>query len=188
MNSIFISGIPAAGKTHLALRLHKKTGLPILSTDRLRENMAKDSTLKNWVHFFFDKDEREYFSKTSCKDHWFNLVKQSEAFWPEIIKAVKDLEEKGPCIVESVNLLPHLANKHLKFSGTYLIGESEKEIFIRLQNNPRWGKTKELQKIEADRFYNCEGRCYKEEAGKYGYQTSTNTEEAYRFLLKMIDS
>lgn len=186
---IFIGGIPASGKSYLARKLVEKTGAFYLDTDTLRKEMSSDPQLEYWVNFFWDQNEEEYLTKTSCEDHWQNLVKQSEVFWPTILKRIKEIMESNKsAIFEGVNILPHLANKDLNFPGIYLLGKSFDEIFERNKHNPRWGHTEELQSKEAELFFNCDRPKYQEEAEKYGYKTFTNSEDAEKELLKLLTS
>lgn len=187
MNYAFISGIPAAGKSYLAAKVAKAVGVQYIGIDDWRGEMAKDPKLKKWVYFFWDQDEEEYWRITSCDQQWKNLKKQSEAFWPTILRKIKDIRksEKG-AIFEAVNILPHLAYKDLDFPGVFLLGESFELILERNKRNPRWGKTEELQGKEADAFYNCEGPRYKHEAEKYGFKAFTDPMLAEEELLKFL--
>jgi adenylate kinase family enzyme len=187
MSYIFISGIPASGKSYLAGKLAKKTGAYHLKTDDLRKEMSKDPKLKPWVDFYFNLDEKEYYETKSCEDLWENLVNQSEAFWPYLLKRFEELKEKYPSIIlEGVNILPHLAKKNLNFLGVFLLGESEEIIFERNKKDPRWGNTEELQRLEAKIFFNCEGKYYKKEAEKYGYKTFNSADVAEEYLIDLI--
>ncbi len=180
MKYVFIGGIPASGKSYLARKIAKETGAVHVDLDELRcSEMIKNPELKPWVEFFIDKDEKNYWENTSCEEDWENLKKQSEAFWPTILKKIKEVQNSGKsAIFEAVNILPHLARKDLNFKGIFLLGESFETIFERNKKDPRWGKTEELQRIEADRFFNCEGKMYKQEAEKYGFKTFNSAEEA----------
>lgn len=187
MSYVFIGGIPASGKSYLARKLAEKTGAFHLDTDTLRKEMSADPQLEYWVNFFWNQSEEEYLTKTSCEDHWQNLVRQSESFWPTIRKRIKEvMGSNKSAIFEGVNILPHLANKDLDFPGIYLLGESFEQIFERNKKNPRWGNTENLQKLEAGLFFNCERPKYKEEAEKYGFKTFTNSELAEQELLNKL--
>ncbi len=187
MSYVFISGIPASGKSYLATKLAKKTGAFHLNIDHLREEMSKDPKLEYWVNFYWDLDEKKYYEEKSCNDLWKNLVDQSEAFWPFILERIHKIMQFYPkAIFEAVNILPHLAKQGLEFSGVFLLGESEEIIYERNKKSPRWGLTEELQKIEANKFFNCEGKKYKEEAEKFGYKTFRNADDAERYLLGFL--
>lgn len=181
MSHVFISGIPTSGKSYLARKIAEKTGAFHLDTDTLRREMSEDPALKYWVDFFWNQDEEEYLTNTSCKDHWQNLVKQSENFWPTILKRIKEvMRTNKSAIFEGVNILPHLANKDLNFPGVYLLGESFEQILERNKKNPRWGQTEQLQRLEAELFFNCERPKYKAEAEKYGYNNGVVASFAYK--------
>ncbi len=186
MANAFISGIPASGKSFLAEKVAQKTGAFHFDVDTLRAKMSKDPQVEPWVNFYWNQDEEKYLKKTPCEEQWQNLIKQSESFWPYILKRVKELQEKyKTVIIEGVNILPHLA-KDFNFPGSVLLGSSFEEIFERNKKNPRWGKTEELQQLEAETFFNCERENYKREAEKYGFKTFTNTDEAEKELLKLL--
>ena len=187
MKYLFISGIPTAGKSYLAERVAQKTNSLHIDIDDLREEMSKNPNLKSWVNFFSDKNEEKYWNTITLEEHWSNLLKQSEAFWPTILEKIHKIQQTGEdAIFEGVNILPHLAHKDLDFPGIVLLGESESAVFERCKRDPRWGKTAELQKKEAEWFFVHEGKKYKEEANKYGYQVFTNAEEAEKELLKLM--
>lgn len=184
----FIGGIPASGKSYLAKKVAEETGIIHVDLDKLRcSEMIKNSELKPWVEFFINKDEKSYWENTSCEEDWENLKNQSEAFWPVILEKIKEVQDSGKsAIFEAVNVLPHLAYKDLDFKGVFLLGESLETIFERNKKDPRWGKTEELQKIEAERFFNCEGKIYKQEAEKYGFKTFNNAQEAEEEIKNLL--
>lgn len=183
MPYLFISGIPASGKTYLAKEISNKSGAFYLSIDNLRKEMAKDSKLLSWVNFYWDKNEKEYYEKTSCEKQWDNLVKQSKALWPFILNKIDEVKNThASAIFEGVNILPQLAKKDLDFQGIYLLGESEEKILERIKAEPRWGQYEQLQKLEAKAFFNCERKKYKEEAEKYSYKCFITTDEANTYL------
>ncbi len=178
MKYFFISGIPASGKSWLASKMAKELNLLHVDIDNLRGEMTKDEKLKKWVNFFLDQDETEYWENTSCDQDWQNLKNQSEAFWPTIKNKIDSVITDGkPAIFEGVNLLPHLMKEYNEISGIYLLGESFELILKRNMEDPRWGKTEELQRKEAEMFYYYEGKKYKEEAERYGYKTFEDASE-----------
>lgn len=188
MKFVFISGIPASGKSFLANKIAEITGAEHVNTDDWREEMKNNPELKKWVDFFWDKDEDEYWSTTSCDQQWDNLKNQSEAFWPFFLKKIKEIQEtKRNAIFEGVNILPHLAHKNLDFSGVVLLGESFEIILERNKKDPRWGKTEELQTKEAEAFWTCERPKYKSEGEKYGYKVFSDASLAETELLKILN-
>ena len=188
MGYVFISGIPASGKSHLAQKMCEITGALHFKVDDWREEFRVNKNA-DWVDFFWNKNESEYWSKTSCEEHWQNIIEQSEALWPDIVKKIRKVVKYGKlAIFEGVNILPHLARQDLNFEGIILLGESVETIFKRNKKDPRWGKTEALQLKEAEMFYNCEGQKYKAEAEKYGYQIFTNHALAEAKLLKLLSN
>lgn len=187
MSYVFIGGTPAAGKSYLAKKISEQIRVLHLDLDTLREKMAQDRKLAYWVNFFLNQDEEKYLKEISCEEHWKNLVQQSEAFWPTILKKIKGVMEfNKSAIFEGVNILPNLAKRDLDFPGIFLLGESVEQIFERNMKNPRWGQTEQLQKLEAELFFNCDRPKYKEEAEKYGYKTFDNSDEAEEEMLKLL--
>ncbi len=186
MKYLFITGIPAAGKSYLAKKIAKATDAAHFDIDEWREDMRKDPELDKWVQFFWNKDEEKYWDQTSCLEHWQNLKNQSEAIWPAIVARINDVKKSAQsAIFEGVNILPHLAAKDLDFSGVCLIGESEEVIFERNKKAPRWGNTEALQRKEAKIFFNCEGPIYKKEAEKYGIKVFSLVGEAEEELMRL---
>jgi len=184
---IFVTGIPTAGKSYLAKKLAEKVGGIHVSIDDLREDLNGNEGYKKWVNFYLDQDEYTYYTTTTHDDQWTNLVKQSEGFWPGIRGEIHkyDTEEK-PIIFEGVNILPHLAHTDLQMPGIAIIGRSFDETFERNKRDPRWGATEELQKLEAESFFNVERPHYKEESEKYGYQVFETPDEAWEAALSLL--
>src|SRR5258708_30739471 len=164
MKYLFITGIPAAGKSFLARNVANKTGYLHVDIDKLGEEIFREPKLKAWVDYFWKLDEEKYFLETSCEDRWLDLVKQSEAFWPTIERKIQDVVASDkPAIFEGVNLLPHLTSKSFNFPGFCILGNSLEKIFERNKKDPRWGKTEKLQRMEVEDFFNCERPKYKQE-------------------------
>jgi hypothetical protein len=184
-NRLFISGIPASGKSYLANMLAEKLDGIHIAVDDIRKNLVSDPRYSKWVNFYLDQDEKDYYTNTNASDQWANLVNQSEAIWPAILEKIKGYKnESRHVIFEGVNILPHLAKRDLTFPGVVLTGESFEDIFERNKKDPRWGATIELQKMEAESFWNIERPRYKAEAEKYGYTTFDSAQIAFKYLIK----
>ncbi len=185
--TIFITGIPTGGKSYLAKKLGKDIGAEVISIDRLREEMCKDPAYEKWVNFYINKDEKEYYTKTSPEEQWQHLVDQCEGIWPFILDKINSLADLDkPVIFQGVNILPHLAKRDLSFSGIVLIGKSRQNVFDRIKQRNRWGNTEELWNLEADSFFNIERPRYKAEAEKYGYEVFETADEAYDTAVKLL--
>ncbi len=188
MKYIFISGIPTSGKSYLAEKVAQKTNSIHVNIDDLRSEMKKNPNLKHWVNFFWNKDEEKYWETITPEEHWNNLVKQSEAFWPIILEKIHEIKNlKRSAIFEGVNILPHLAHQDLDFPGIVLLGDSKQTVLGRCRENPRWGKTDELQKKEAKWFFVHEGTMYKKEADKYSYKAFSDFKKAEDELLRLLE-
>ncbi|KKT42263.1 hypothetical protein A2W54_02915 [Candidatus Giovannonibacteria bacterium RIFCSPHIGHO2_02_43_13] len=184
---IFITGIPTAGKSYLAKRITDELGGKSISTDDLREKLENDPKYEPWVNFYLNQDEKIYYTSTNHDQQWQNLVRQSEALWPGILEILdKSVSNEKMVIFEGVNILPHLAKRDLKFPGIVLIGKSFDETFERNKKDPRWGKTEELQKLEAEAFFYGERPHYKEEAEKYGYPVFDDVENAFKEATNLL--
>ncbi|MDE2188249.1 MAG: hypothetical protein KGJ35_00765 [Patescibacteria group bacterium] len=188
MNRLFITGIPASGKSYLANRLAEATGGEAYFLDDLREELGGDERYKKWVNFYLDQDEKFYYENTNPDLQWKNLVSQSEAIWPAFLEKINSLSnKKHPIIFECVNILPHLAKQDLDFPGIVLIGDSYENILKRNTEEPRWGNTIELQKLEAKNFFEVERPHYRAEAIKYGYPIFETADEAFTEAIKLLN-
>lgn len=186
MAHAFITGIPAAGKSFIAEKIAREHGIRHIDTDSFRGEMERGPKLESWVNYFWNTNEGEYFKKP-CEERWKDNVNQSEAFWPFISQKVKEIMKSDQsAIFEGVNLLPHIVSRDFDFPGIVLLGESFETIFERNRKNPRWGRTEELQKKEAESFFFCEGEQYKKEGERYGWRVFNNPRKAERELLKIM--
>jgi hypothetical protein len=187
VGSVFISGIPASGKTYLADKVAQQTGAIHVDLDATRAEMLNIESLEPWVSFFWNQDEDEYWDRTTKEEHWDNLVLQSEMLWPFLLQRIKGTRtERTSVIFECVNILPHLAKRDLDFTGIYLLGESTEAIIERLRQVPRWGGTEELQRKEALCFFQYEGSKYKQEAEKHTYKAFYDNAEAEKELIRLL--
>ena len=186
MNYAFISGIPTAGKSYLGKKLAEEMGIVWIALDDFREEMKKDPVTEYWVNFYWNQDPATYFATTSYEQQWEDHVKQSEAFWaPTKAYMESVMADHDAVVFEGVNLLPHLV-RELPFKGVYLLGRSLEETIERNRREPRWSKDAEIQKIEAEHFYGCQGPHFRSEAEKYGYKSYTDTAEAEKELRKLL--
>ncbi len=184
---LFITGIPTSGKSYLARILAEKIDGVVVLLDDLREDLAKDNRYKKWTDFYWNKDEKEYLTKTPANEQWNNLVAQSEGLWPAFLEKINNyIAETRPVIFECVNILPHIAKRDIDFPGIVLIGYSLEETFERNKKDPRWGKTKELQELEAKAFFSIERPRYKSEAEKYGYIVFEKADDAIEYCLMVL--
>lgn len=186
---LFITGIPTAGKSYLAKKLAHEVGGICVSVDDMREDLSKDERYKKWVNFYLDQDEKTYYTTTTYDEQWKNLVAQSEGFWPGILVGLaKYANEDRPVIFEGVNILPRLAHRDLQIPGIAIIGRSLEETLERNKREPRWGATEELQKLEADAFFNGERPHYKDDAEQYGYPVFETPDEAWATAIQILTS
>ncbi|MEK7465316.1 MAG: hypothetical protein AAB631_00905 [Patescibacteria group bacterium] len=187
MSCVFISGIPAAGKSYLAERVARACDARHAKIDDWVEEFRSDPKLEPWVDFYWNQDEKKYFKNTTCEKQWENLKKQSEMLWPAILEKIREVEDSDKdTIFEGVNILPRLARRDLDFDGIVLLGESYELILDRNKKSPRWGETEELQILEASTFWNCERLYYETEAKKYGFKTFSDTIVAEKELLRLL--
>ncbi len=177
---LFVTGIPTAGKSYLSRKLAAEVGGISVSLDHHRQAISSDPRYQKWIQFYWNVDEKEYFSKTIPEQQWQNLVNQSEALWPAFMEKINSYsEETKPVIFECVNMLPHIVKKDIDFPGIVLVGTSYETILERNIADPRWGNTKELQEMEAFSFFNVERPNYIKEAERFGYQVFQTADEAY---------
>lgn len=186
---LFITGIPTAGKSYLAQKLAQEVGGVRVSVDGMRKELAKDERYKKWINYYLDQDEKTYYTTTTYDEQWQNLVAQSEGFWPGVLaKFAQYINEEKPVIFEGVNILPHLAHKDLRIPGIVIIGHSLEETLARNTREPRWGVSEELQKLEADAFFNGERPHYKNEAERFGYQVFETSDDAWTTAIQILTS
>lgn len=188
MNSVFITGIPTAGKSYLANKLCDSLGMRHVKIDDLWDTVEHDPVLGYWFNYFWHKDEAEYYRTSPPEKIWQDIVDQSEAFWVTAKKHIEQILVEGrPAIFEGVSLLPHLMQQ-IPIKGIVLIAASEHQIFDRLKTKPRWSDKEELQRVEAHAFFNIESVNYAEQAKKYNYPLFNDTVLAKAELLKLIQS
>ncbi len=177
---LFITGIPTSGKSYLANKLAEHFNGQVVSLDDFREDLSSDNRYREFVNFYIDKDEKEYYENVSPEEQWKNLVWQSEGLWPAFVEEINKFKDEPSLVIfECVNLLPHLIKKDFDFSGVVMLGQSYEETLRRNILEPRWGKTRELQEFEAKSFFFIERPRYKEEAEKYSYPVYESADEAY---------
>lgn len=187
MKKIFITGIPTAGKTYLAEKLAQYTSGISVSIDNIRAELAHSELYKPWVNLYSDQDEATYYSTLDSNAQWKSLMDQSEHLWPGILGKIHEYNsDDRPIIFEGVNLLPHLVAQDLQFPGIALIGRSFEEVFERNKKDPRWGKTEDLQRLEAEEFFNVQRPRYKAEAEEHGLSVFETPDEAWETALQLL--
>lgn len=185
---IFITGIPASGKSFLAKKLAESTGGIAVFLDHFREDMAKNPQYEPWVNFYWNKDEYLYYTKTSAEEQWQNLVDQSEAFFPAFLQKIEEYKDEEKAVIfECVNLLPHLTSQKINFPGLVLLGPSQSEILERIKREHRWGRTDELKQLEAESFYTIERPRYEKEAITYNYPVFETADDAFQKALELLN-
>lgn len=185
----FIGGTSASGKTYTAKLFVKNSGLPIhiVSIDNLRKEFSKDPKLKYWVDILWNKNEEEYWKTATYEKDIENLIKQSEAFWPSILKVVQKTKKLYKhAIFEAINIQPHLAKRDFDFPGFFLINEDYQTLLERFKKAPRWGKTEKLQKLEVEFLLKHDVPFIKKEAKKYGYKVFNNSNDAIEELKRIF--
>ena len=184
--SAFITGIPTAGKSCLAKKVSEKIGARHVAIDDYRKEWGKDPALNKWTNLFLNLDEEKYLAM-SCDEQWQKGIEQSEGLWSATLEKINEIRDNGQsAIFEAVTILPHLAKRDLNFPGIVLLGESFEKTLERNYKFPRWGKTKELQRREAESFWNCERKHYQSEAEKYGFKSFSDPVAAEAELVKIL--
>lgn len=179
--------MPTAGKSYLSTKIADTVGGLAVHLDDLRESLSGDGRYKNWINFYLDQDEEKYLVEVLPEKQWQNLVDQSEAIWPMFKNKIESyITEPRPVIFECVNLLPHLASREFNFPGIVLLGNSYEETLKRNQQNPRWGNSEKLQKLEAKCFWEVERPRYLAEGQKYNWSVFENTDDAFNWAIKLF--
>lgn len=186
---VFIGGTPAAGKSYMAKKFAEDSGLDItvVSIDDLREEWGKDPHLAKWVNIFSDKDENEYWKTADFEQHSQLLIQQSEAFFPKILEKVEQVKsQEENALFEGVNLLPHLVYKHFGIPGFFLVNQNFNTVLTRLETAPRWGRSRDLQAMEARYFIEYDARFIREQSEKYGFKTFSDSSKAEAELRRLF--
>lgn len=186
---VFVGGTPAAGKSFTVKEFIKNSGLNIecVSLDDLREEFTKDPQ-RQWVDFFWNKNEEDYWQNTSYRKHSDNLSKQSEAFWPTVKEKIARVQnERKHAIFEGVNLLPHLVKEYTNIPTLFLIQRDSKIVLERIKKEPRWGEELHLQELEAKYFVEYDAKFIKEEAEKYGLTVFNDPQKLTEELKRLFN-
>lgn len=137
----FIGGAPRTGKSQLAKKLSKRTGISWLSTDNLRESVEgleiiprDNPLLKYWVNWKKDNYVKDTFSKSIEK-----LIENQDTESKEVSKLVKSFVEsvdynERDFIIEGVALLPRFYESEFldKFKIKFVcIGNTDYEAFVK---------------------------------------------------------
>lgn len=179
---MFIGGNPVSGKTTLAREIAASTGSIHLDLSRFRAEMRQDESLRYWTDFFLNQAEWAYWQDHRIEQHWENMTRRAEAFWPFLHQKIQEATDEYPSvIIEAGTLMPaQLAT--LDFSGVYLIGTNQETIYQRLRKTPCWGTCSSLQRMEAAMFAQ-EGEMLRSEAAEYGFPVFEDPQEALEALL-----
>ncbi len=182
MAHLFIGGNPVSGKTTLAREIANDTGGTLLNLDRFRSEMREEESLRYWTDFFLNQAEWAYWQDHTFEQHWDNMKRRAEAYWPFLRQKIqKAIDESPSVIVEAGTLMPaQLAT--LGFSGVYLICTDQETIYQRLRKTPCWGTCSSLQRMEAA-MYAQEGEMLRSEAAEYGFPVFEDSKEALDALL-----
>ena len=98
---LFITGIPTAGKSYLAKKLAAEVGGICVSVDDIREGLAEDERYRKWVNFYLDKNEFEYYSKSTPDELWADLVAQCEGLWSATLQKISEYENEERPVIRS---------------------------------------------------------------------------------------
>lgn len=106
---IFIGGAPTMGKTTLAASVAQHLGVPLISTDLIRDEMRTKISRAELPRLFdpegYDTAEK-YLNKFSAEEIVALEMDQGEAVWPEIKKLIA--QSTDGLVIEGISILPHL--------------------------------------------------------------------------------
>ena len=186
-NRLYITGIPTAGKSYLAKKLAEEAGAVVVFFDKVLDKYLSDPRYEPWINFYWNQDERTCLTQTSPDDQRKFLMQQAECFWPLFSEHIRSHElETKPVVFDSVSLFPSLVRREFDFPGVVLIGTSVEETLERNQKDPRWSKLADLQKLEAEAFFNVERPLYIAEAQKYDLPTFKKADDAVEYCLNIL--
>ena len=166
----FIGGAPRTGKSQLAKRLSKITGLSWLSTDNLRESVEgleiiprDNPLLRYWINWKKDNYLQETFSKPVEE-----MIEKQNIESKEVSKLVRSFVESinynnRDFILEGVALLPRFYDQEFlnKFKVKFVcVGNTDYESFVKksweIRSEGDW-----LKDAERDVFNNTIKYCSK---------------------------
>lgn len=182
MAHLFIGGNPVSGKTTLAREIITHTGGTLLNLDRFRSEMREEESLRYWTDFFLNQAEWAYWQDHTFAQHWDNMKRRAEAYWPFLRPKIQESIDESPSVIVEAGTLMPIQLAELNFSGVYLIGTDQETIYRRLRDAPRWGTCSSLQRMEAA-MYAQEGEMLRSEAEKYGFPVFEDAQEALAALV-----
>lgn len=125
MDIILIGGAPTVGKSTLAKLLAQHLGVPLISTDDLREELRNKTTRAEAPKLFdpegFDTAEK-YLNEFSPEQIVALERDQGAAVWPAIKKIIS--ESETGLVIEGISILPHLITEDFSHQ------ENIKPIFL----------------------------------------------------------
>lgn len=150
---LFVTGNSTAGKSTLARDAAKKLKVAVESGDHMRVSLYRDRVYGPTARFYESQaDESEYYATTSERERWENLRRQSERLWPALsmkVLAAYRIARK-PIVVEGVNFMPDLVARDFPDHPIIaIVCDDEESVRARLAEKPRWGRTPDLQMLEA---------------------------------------
>ncbi len=129
---ILIGGAPTTGKTTLASSLSDHTGLPWISSDQIRGIMRTIASPEEHSKLVNTKDytAEQFLSKFSVEEIVNMEIEQGDAVWPGIKRIINSDEWSNGCIIEGINILPHLIAKenNANINPIFLIDENVNRI------------------------------------------------------------
>jgi 2-phosphoglycerate kinase len=114
---ILIGGAPTTGKSTMAQMLSKHLDLPWISTDQIREIMTATVNQESFPHLFSEKGytPERFYEEFSTEQIADKEMMQGDEVWRGIQALIqKDLTWRTGCIIEGVNILPHLVARDFK--------------------------------------------------------------------------
>lgn len=105
---LLIGGAPGAGKSTLAEQLSKAAGIPYISTDQIRAVIKSVATASEWPELF-----QSTLAEQDVEVRIAQEYAKAEIVWRGVVAFVNHCYPWSGCIIEGVEILPHLVRSGL---------------------------------------------------------------------------
>lgn len=123
---LLIGGAPGVGKSTLAAQLSKATGIPYISTDQIRAVIKSVATVSEWPDLFGSTLVEQDVEARVAQEY-----AKAEIVWRGVMALIEHCYPWGGCIIEGVEILPHLVSRDLSSQNiktTFLVYAGDAQI------------------------------------------------------------
>lgn len=174
---ILIGGAPRTGKSFLAKELSKKLAIPVIATDKIREDMKKIEPREKYPALWeFDAGVEAYLNSHSPREVFEAHHRQSLATWDGIRNWMDKNQESY--IIEGVAVIPELINRdfgHNDFVKSIFLYDNSRDSTLDMfkihgfwDGAPKYSEDINKKYLEWVLIFN---EWLKKECEKYGYSS-----------------